>query len=50
VGPGTSIYIDGGTFYGFTAGEHGVHFLNFRSHLDNTFHLPGKRQIIDPEG
>ena len=50
VGPGASITIAGGTFYGFTAGPQGVHFLNFRSHLDNSFHLPGKRQIIDPEG
>jgi len=48
VGPGTSIFIDGGVFYGFTAGPEGVHFLNFRSHIDNSFHLPGKRQHIDP--
>jgi quercetin dioxygenase-like cupin family protein len=48
VGPGTSIYIDGGVFYGFTAGPEGVHFLNFRQHIDNSFHLPGKRQHIDP--
>lgn len=50
VGPGTSVYIEGGVFYGFTAGPEGVHFLNFRSHIDNSFHLPGKRQIIDPNG
>lgn len=50
VGPGTSIYIEGGVFYGFTAGPEGVHFLNFRSHIDNSFHVPGKRQIIDPNG
>ncbi|MDG2002763.1 MAG: hypothetical protein P8J20_05465 [Novosphingobium sp.] len=48
VGPGTSITIEGGVFYGFTAGAEGVHFLNFRSHIDNSFHLPGKRQHIDP--
>jgi mannose-6-phosphate isomerase-like protein (cupin superfamily) len=47
VGPGTCIYVDGGVFYGFSAGPEGVHFLNFRSHIDNSFHLPGKRQIID---
>lgn len=30
-----------------------LHFLNFRSHIDNSFHLPGKRQIVDtmaPDG
>ncbi len=47
VGPGACIYIDGGVFYGFTAGPEGVHFLNFRAHIDNSFHLPGKRQFID---
>jgi quercetin dioxygenase-like cupin family protein len=46
--PGTSIFIDGGVFYQFRAGPEGLHFLNFRSHIDNSFHLPGKRQIIDP--
>lgn len=47
VGPGATIYIAGGVFYGFTAGAEGVHFLNFRAHIDNSFHLPGKRQIVD---
>lgn len=47
IGPGACVYIDGGVFYGFKAGPQGVHFLNFRSHLDNSFHLPGKRQHID---
>jgi hypothetical protein len=47
IGPGTTISIEGGVFYGFTAGPEGVHFLNFRSHIDNSFHLPGKRQIVD---
>jgi len=47
VGPGACVYVDGGVFYSFTAGSEGVHFLNFRSHVDNSFHLPGKRQIID---
>ena len=47
VGPGTCIYVDGGVFYGFTAGPEGVHFLNFRSHLDNSFHTPDQRKIVD---
>lgn len=46
VGAGASIYIAGGVFYGFTAGPEGVHFLNFRAHIDNSFHLPGKRQVV----
>lgn len=53
VGPGTTIYIGGGVFYAFKAGPEGLHFLNFRSHIDNSFHLPGKRQIVDtmaPDG
>jgi mannose-6-phosphate isomerase-like protein (cupin superfamily) len=47
VGPGACIYIDGGVFYGFKAGPEGVHFLNFRSHIDNSFHLPNRRKIVD---
>jgi quercetin dioxygenase-like cupin family protein len=47
VGPGACIYVDGGVFYGFTAGPEGVHFLNFRSHIDNSFHLPNRRKIVD---
>lgn len=47
VGPGACIYIGGGVFYGFKAGPEGLHFLNFRSHIDNSFHLPDKKQIVD---
>ena len=47
VGPGACIYIAGGVFYGFKAGPEGVHFLNFRRGIDNSFHLPGKRQFVD---
>ncbi|MEJ5975084.1 cupin domain-containing protein [Novosphingobium sp. PS1R-30] len=47
IGAGASLYIAGGVFYGFTAGPEGVHFLNFRARDDRSFHLPGKRQIID---
>lgn len=47
VGPGATIFIDGGVFYGFKAGPEGLHFLNFRSHIDNSFHLPGRRKIVD---
>lgn len=47
IGPGATVTIAGGVFYGFTAGPEGVHFLNFRAHIDNSFHLPGKRQFVD---
>jgi mannose-6-phosphate isomerase-like protein (cupin superfamily) len=47
VGPGASIFIGGGVFYGFKAGPEGVHFLNFRARIDNSFHLPGVRQTVD---
>jgi mannose-6-phosphate isomerase-like protein (cupin superfamily) len=48
VGPGATVTIGGGVFYGFKAGPEGVHFLNFRAHIDNSFHLPNKRQTVDP--
>jgi mannose-6-phosphate isomerase-like protein (cupin superfamily) len=47
VGPGSCIYVGGNVFYTFTAGAEGVHFLNFRSHIDNSFHLPNRRKIVD---
>jgi quercetin dioxygenase-like cupin family protein len=47
LGPGTTMYIGGNVFYGFTAGPEGLHFLNFRGHIDNSFHLPGRRKIVD---
>lgn len=47
LGPGTTIYVAGGVFYGFTAGPEGLHFLNFRAHIDNSFHLPNRRKIVD---
>lgn len=47
VGPGTCVYVGGGVFYGFKAGAEGVHFLNFRSHIDNSFHLPDRRKYVD---
>ena len=47
LGAGTSIFIAGGVFYGFIAGPQGVHFLNFRSHIDTSFHLPDRRQFVD---
>lgn len=47
VEPGGCIYVDGGVFYSFTAGPEGVHFLNFRSHIDNSFNLPGRPKIVD---
>jgi len=47
LGPGTTMYIGGGVFYGFKAGGEGLHFLNFRGAMDNSFHLPGRRKVVD---
>jgi hypothetical protein len=38
---------DGGRASGYKAGAEGLHFLNFRSHTDNSFHLPGRREYAD---
>jgi len=35
--PGTSIYVPGGTLYGFRAGPDGLRFLNFRPRQDLTY-------------
>lgn len=45
--PGDVAFIGGGVFYEFTAGPEGLHFLNFRSHIDNSFHLPNRRKFVD---
>jgi mannose-6-phosphate isomerase-like protein (cupin superfamily) len=45
--PGTTMYVAGGVYYGFSAGPEGLHFLNFRGHIDNTYHLPGRRKVVD---
>ena len=34
LGPGSTVFIPGGTFYGFTAGPDGVRVLNFRPRAD----------------
>jgi hypothetical protein len=34
---GSSIFVRGNTLYGFTAGPHGVRFLNFRPRMDNFY-------------
>jgi hypothetical protein len=47
LGPGATLFIGGGVFYGFTAGPEGLHFLNFRGRSDNSFHLPDRRQFIE---
>lgn len=41
--PGSSVYIPGNTFYGFTAGPDGLRILNFRASADVSFYpkLPG---------
>ncbi len=38
VGPGSSMYVDGGTVYAFRAGPEGLRFFNFRPRLDATYH------------
>jgi quercetin dioxygenase-like cupin family protein len=38
LGPGSTLAITGGTFYGFKAGPDGLQFLNFRPRQDTTFH------------
>jgi quercetin dioxygenase-like cupin family protein len=40
LGPGSTLTIPGGTFYGFHAGPDGLCILNFRPRSDTTFHLP----------
>ena len=36
--PGSSVFIAGGTYYGFRSGEAGLRFLNFRPRADNSYH------------
>jgi quercetin dioxygenase-like cupin family protein len=43
IGPGSSVYIDDSTFYGFASGEDGLHYLNFRPRSDTSFRLPPSR-------
>jgi quercetin dioxygenase-like cupin family protein len=43
VGAGTSLFIAGSTFYGFSAGPDGLHILNFRPRADTTFNLPPEK-------
>lgn len=54
IGAGTSLYIAGGTFYGFRAGAEGLHILNFRPRNDISFNLPREKaisgMIIRPTG
>ena len=35
---GSSVFVAGGTYYGFTAGPSGLRFLNFRPRADSTYH------------
>ncbi|SKC10440.1 cupin domain-containing protein [Sphingopyxis flava] len=41
--PGSSVFIAGGTFYGFKAGPNGLRFLNFRPRADNSY-IPAPQQ------
>lgn len=43
LGPGATLTIPGGVFYGFHAGPEGLRFLNFRPRQDLTFNLPPER-------
>lgn len=36
---GSSVYIPGNTFYGFTAGPNGLRIVNFRARADVSFYL-----------
>jgi quercetin dioxygenase-like cupin family protein len=38
VGPGGSMYVQGGTVYGFRAGPEGLRFFNVRPRFDGSFH------------
>jgi len=38
IGPGGSMYVEGGTVYAFRAGPEGLRFFNFRPRLDATYH------------
>jgi len=40
VGPGATLTVPGGVFYGFTAGPEGLRILNFRARPDASFNLP----------
>ena len=41
--PGSSLFVQGGAFYSFGAGDEGLQFLNFRPHQDLTYHMPHAR-------
>lgn len=43
LGPGSSLFVSGGTFYSFSAGPAGVQFLNFRPRKDGSYNLPPPR-------
>jgi quercetin dioxygenase-like cupin family protein len=45
LGPGSSVYIEGETLYGFRAGPAGLRFLNFRARQDTSF-VP-KRAFVE---
>ena len=40
VGPGATLTVPGGVFYGFNAGPKGLRILNFRPRIDSSFNLP----------
>ncbi len=39
-GPGATLTVPGGVFYGFHAGPEGLRILNFRPRIDTSFNLP----------
>ena len=42
LGPGSSVYIPGDTYYGFKAGPEGLRIVNFRARADVSFYLKGE--------
>jgi quercetin dioxygenase-like cupin family protein len=45
VGPGATLTVPGGVFYGFHAGEQGLTILNFRPRPDASFNLPPGHEV-----
>ena len=47
LGPGTSIFVPGGTLYSVTAGAEGCRFLNFRARSDMTYFGPEEWRALN---
>lgn len=44
LGPGATLTVPGGVFYGFHAGPEGLRILNFRPREDGSFNLPPEKR------